>query len=641
MGNYKKGGWLFCLLVLTLLSGCAGGGKQAPSNLSASFTTVTPPDAARLYQRGEDSFKDGDTHGAVRLWNRVTHEFPGTAIAAKSMNRIAEVYLAAGQLDLAARYLDYLVYQYPKWNGIYGARLNQLKLLARLGKQKEVRKKAQKLWLDAEGHPNVRLGLAELMIGIYDAGNDTEEAFNWCASGFSEAKTSQQKRVLTDLTKRTLAKADTGDIHKLYKSKPSDFMKVFLDFRNAQLLIAKGHKEEGTGLLKQLLAQNPDHPLAEDMRAAIRGGSVVETNIGLNPDRIGVMVPLKGPNAVYGDMVIRGLNMALSDWKATHPDEKVTLDIKDAGLDPDTAVRSYNELVKDDSVMAIVGPLGAQANRSVIPLADSEGVPLLSLTQKEKGAGSDAFVLHAFIDSRDLVNALVRYCRDQLHYKRFACLYPDDRYGQKLAKIFAESVQKNGGQMMASASYMEKSTDFTAPLHQLNEIAKKNAPLSDITGTPFEALFIPDEVSVVSLIAPQLPYNNIVGVTLLGTNLWSEPSLVRSGGVYVDHALFATAFYPQSTNPKVQAFEKEYTGLYNAAPTYLEAQAYDALTMLLMARSADGGVSSRNALFNNLIEQAKDFHGVTGRYTVSQGGDLQRQYSIFQVKKGTVQKVYP
>jgi ABC-type branched-subunit amino acid transport system substrate-binding protein len=557
------------------------------------------------------------------------------------MNKMGEVYLSEDRLDLASRYFNYIVYEYPTWDGVRSARLNQLRVLARMGKQKQVMREAVQLDRDSEGYPEVRFGLAKLMIGIYDSRKDINAAFNWCTAGFAAARSAEQKRTLTELTSQTLARADEGTLKSLYGKKPSGFMKVFLDYRHAQILAASGHKEEARRQLSQLRAQNPDHPLLPDIQAGVRSVGVVETGIPLTANRIGVMVPLKGPNSVYGDMVIRGLNLAMADWRNTHANDNITLDIKDAGLDPDTAAGSYNQLVKRDGVLAIVGPLGAQANRTVIPLADRQGVPMLSLTQKEEGTGSDTFVLHAFIDSRDLVNTLVHYCMEKRHFKRFACLYPDDRYGQKLSKIFAETVQKNGGQMMASASYTEKSTDFTASLKTLMDISKKNAPLESIDGTPFDALFIPDQVSTLSLIAPQLPYNNIVGTTLLGTNLWSEPALVQAGGVYVDHALFATSFYPQSNNPKVQAFVKEYEAQYHAPPSYLEAQAYDALTMLLQAKSALGGAVNRNSLFQSLLEQAKKFDGVTGHYTVSPGGDLVRQYSVFQVKGGSIEQVYP
>jgi ABC-type branched-subunit amino acid transport system substrate-binding protein len=276
----------------------------------------------------------------------------------------------------------------------------------------------------------------------------------------------------------------------------------------------------------------------------------------------------------------------------------------------------------------------------VAPLANRDGIPLLSLTQKEDEAQDSSFVLHVFIDSRDLVRALVHYCREKLKYERFACLFPDDRYGQKLSKIFAETVQEQGGNMIASASYKEKSTDYTESLQKLMNIAKKNVPLAQAQGTPFEALFIPDEVSAVSLIAPQLPYNNVVGVTLLGTNLWSEAPLVQAGGVYVDQALFATAFFPESRNPKVSAFREKFASTYNSMPSYLEAQAYDALTMLLQARDSSRGTVDRSSLFQGLVE-AKRFNGVTGTYSVSQGGDLERQYTILQIQNGSLNQVYP
>ena len=171
-------------------------------------------------------------------------------------------------------------------------------------------------------------------------------------------------------------------------------------------------------------------------------------------------------------------------------------------------------------------------------------------------------------------------------------------------------------------------------------IAKKNSALSVTEGTPFEALFIPDQVSTTALIAPQLPYNNIVGVTLLGTNLWSEAPLVQAGGVYVDQALFATAFFPESQNPRLKAFSDRFSSLYGSLPSYLEAQAYDALMMLLQAKAVSKGSADRNTVFQNLL-QAKGFKGVAGTYTVSPRGDLERQYTILQIVNGSLNQVYP
>jgi len=636
----NKGTSAFFLIFLLLLTGCGGGGEQPPTNLAPSFSTTYPREADDLYRQAEETYHAGKVPNAISLWERINQKYPSTAIAAKSLNRIGEIYLEQGQPEMAARYFDYLVYAYPTWDGITSAKLNQLKVLAQTGKKKQVMKEAVPLWELAANRPDVCFDLAELMIGIYSSENDIETAFDWSSSGFSVANTPEQKKSMTALTKEILDRADEGLVKKLYKRNPSDFMKVFLDFRDAGIQVQKGQRETSLEQLRAILTQNPDHPLAPEIQAAIRGSTVVETGIPLNPDKIGVLVPLNGPNAKYGGMVIRGLNLAVSDWNQVHPGQQVTLVIKDAGAEPEIAARSFKELVRKEGVLAVVGPLGTEANKTVVPLANRDGVPLLSMTQKEDDATDSSFVLHVVIDSRDLVKTLVRYCREKLKYERFACLFPDDRYGQRLSKIFAETVQAQGGKMMASASYKEKSTDFTEPLQKLMNIAKKNAPLSVTEGTPFDALFIPDQVSAVSLIAPQLPYNNVVGVTLLGTNLWSEAQLVQAGGVYVDQALFATSFFPESRNPAVKTFTEKFTSLYNSLPSYLEAQAYDALTMLLQARNASPGKADRNSVFQNLL-QSRGFQGVAGSYTVNPRGDLERQYTILQVVNGSLNQVYP
>jgi ABC-type branched-subunit amino acid transport system substrate-binding protein len=115
---------------------------------------------------------------------------------------------------------------------------------------------------------------------------------------------------------------------------------------------------------------------------------------------------------------------------------------------------------------------------------------------------------------------------------------------------------------------------------------------------------------------------------------------VQAGGVYVDQALFATSFYPESQNPEVKTFTDKFSSVYNSKPTYLEAQAYDALMMLLNARSSSGGTEDRNSLFQNLL-QMKRFRGAAGNYVENPQGDLERQYTVLQVVNGSLKQVYP
>ena len=98
--------------------------------------------------------------------------------------------------------------------------------------------------------------------------------------------------------------------------------------------------------------------------------------------------------------------------------------------------------------------------------------------------------------------------------------------------------------------------------------------------------------------------------------------------------------YPEGRSPEAKTFSEKFFATYNSTPTYLEAQAYDALTMLLNARTSPGGTEDRNALFENLL-QMKRFRGVAGTYTGNSAGDLERQYTILQVVNGALVQVYP
>jgi len=165
-------------------------------------------------------------------------------------------------------------------------------------------------------------------------------------------------------------------------------------------------------------------------------------------------------------------------------------------------------------------------------------------------------------------------------------------------------------------------------------VARQNIPPTGDDSTPFEALFIPDQVQAVSLIAPQLPHYNVVGPILLGTNLWGEGPLVEIGGMYVEHAIFATPFHPDVGSPRVRAFRDKYEALYKSAPSYLEAQAYDAMRLFLQARSAVRGKAGARVSFLQGLRRIRDFEGVAGTYGFTRGGELNRSYQLLQVANG-------
>ncbi len=633
---------LFALVLIILTASCASAPPQQPTPGSGpAFSKSPPPEAEVLWRKAEQERTAGNLKGAISTLEGLAQTYPNNVIAARSLHKLGQIHLQSGQGERALRYIDYLLYMYPSWEGYRRAQVDQLKGWWMVGQKKQVFKEAVPLWEGSSGDQEAQLELAVFMADVYRSQGDKQTAFEWVMAGFTVARSPEEQKPLVLVGTELVKDMDEGEVRRLYKKNVTETMRVFLDFRLAQIEAQQMPKEAARERYRSILNQNPSHPLVPEIQAAMLGLAPGEKSAPVNPDKVGCLIPLNGPHEKYGRMVLRGVDMALAEWNEKHAGNPVTLVAKDAPGDATQAARAFDSLVKEDAVLGIVGPLGSQTTKTVAPLADRWGVPLLTLTQKDEDMSANPYVINVFLDNAELVRTAVRYCREKLNATRFAALYPDDRYGQQLSKIFAEVVKAEGGTLLASVAYKGKSTDFQEPIEKLQSVAKQNIPPTGDDSTPFEVLFIPDQVQTVSLIAPQLLYHNVVGPTLLGTNLWGEAPLVEIGGAYVEHAVFATPFYAGLGAPRLRAFKEKYESLYNSPPSYLEAQAYDAMMLFLQARSMlRGKTVDRASLLQNL-RQIRNFEGVAGTYSFTPTGEVTRGYTVLQVSNGQLVKVAP
>lgn len=633
--------WALALLTLTLLANCATVQRSGPSMVPSEQLHAAPPaDAQALWEKAEQQQRAGNTTAALSLWEQIARSYPNNAIAARAFYRAGDTYLREGQADRSLQYFDYVLYAYPQWNQIDLARVGQLRAWWLQGNRKKVEKEAAAIWATSPSNQEVRFQLAQLMVNVSAADNQIEKGFEWATTGFAAAATDQQKKSLAQATLSLLGKANEKTVEKLLQTNPNEFMKLFLEYRLAQIKLEKQPSDANREALYALLQKNPRHPLAMEIQTTLRG-TAPEVTLPLNANRIGILVPLNGTYQTYGNNVLRGVTLAEHNWNQSHPDQQVALIVKDTQAEPELSRKSFEELAKNEGVLAIIGPLGVKPGQAVFSLANKWNVPLLALSQKDEESGNNPYVLHTFIDNRDLVEHLVGFCREKYGYTKFAALYPNDRYGQRLSKDFAAAVQAKGGTLLASVSYEANTTDFKGSIQKLMDMAKKNSPPAGVDVTPFEVLFIPDQSQTVALIAPQLPYNNVVGVTLLGTNLWGETPLAQVGGAFMENAVYATPFFAEAQSAEVQSFSQQYAQFYGTAPTYLDAQAYDAMMLLLNARSSLGSASlQRSAVLEQLLG-THNYKGVTGTSSFTPDGRMQKSFLVLQIKNGKTVQISP
>jgi branched-chain amino acid transport system substrate-binding protein len=658
------------LLACALVNACAPYRSRAVVMVPPSVLHEAPSKPAQaMWQQAEQQLAGGRLNEAVITYEQLAQAYPANAIACRALNRLGKIYLDQGQPGKALRYYDYLLSTYPQWDDADNVHVDQMRALWADGNKKLVLRQApaihQRLF-----KPDAKLALSLFIANCYREKGEVEAALDWLAAGYPSARTLDERNALNRATKEAIEGADAKTVQRLLSQSPSEYLRVFLEFRLAQLELAGGQANESRNRLLRLQSEAKNHPLVPEIKAALQGVPVakapspgaqvrpggeaplpappaaqppppvtapVDTTIPFNPNRIGCLVPINGQYAAYGRQVVHGVTMAAEEYNQRHPDQPITIVTKDTKDDAETTLQSYRELTRDQGVLGIIGPLSGLCLQAIAAPAEQMGVPLLSLTQPDEETAANPYVIHVFLDNRQMLKSLVQYCRSKLNFKSFAVLYPNDRYGQRLSKTFDEEVQAAGGSVVANIPYTSDSTDFQEPIQKLLKTAAQSASPSDSIskGLPFEALFIPDQARTVSLLAPQLPHHNVVGVQLLGSNLWANPELTTMGGLYVEQAIFPAAYYPGNPDPKVQRFEEQFKQLYQGSPSYLEAQAYDALKMLLYAMDHTRGPLQRSTVVDTL-RQISRFDGITGTITFAGSAQPQRRYPILQVVNGQI-----
>jgi ABC-type branched-subunit amino acid transport system substrate-binding protein len=85
---------------------------------------------------------------------------------------------------------------------------------------------------------------------------------------------------------------------------------------------------------------------------------------------IGIIVPLTGDAAVYGNALKKGLDLAVDEINKTGgiKGKKVSLIYEDSQADPKTAISAFNKLVTVNKVSLIIGDMFSSTTLSIAPL---------------------------------------------------------------------------------------------------------------------------------------------------------------------------------------------------------------------------------------------------------------------------------
>ena len=480
-----------------------------------------------------------------------------------------------------------------------------------------------------------------MMAENYSGLGDYFEALRWHIKAMESAEEEAQKEEIWEKIKEImdhrLSYTQLQEAQFIYQGSP---ISGYATFMLAQISFEEGDIARSKKLIYRVMDEFQDQPYFPQVQAffdRLKEEAIPERNV------IGCILPLSGENRVYGIRSLHGIELAIHAFEPNYGGMPIKLVIKDSKSSPSEAKAAVEDLVDAERVMAIIGPLLSVTSEAAAIRAQELGAPIITLTQREEVAEIGDFVFQNCLTNSQQIKALVSFAMDELSLSRFATLYPRDLYGIKLTHLFIDEVLRKGGEIMGVQSYDNEQMDFGAQIKRLaglqEGVARKEGqqkrdfePIIE-----FDALFIPDYWDRIGLVAPQLAYYNVIGITLLGTSAWNSPELVSEGGKYIDESLFIDGFFKDSRNPRIKRFTEDFRNTFESDPTILEAQAYDAMDLCVQVLT-DQEVYSHRQMRDGLMG-VMVFDGVSGLTSFDAEGKPNKIPFILTVKKGKIQQI--
>jgi branched-chain amino acid transport system substrate-binding protein len=343
---------------------------------------------------------------------------------------------------------------------------------------------------------------------------------------------------------------------------------------------------------------------------AFGGAAVLSRSValaqGARTARIGLVQSTTGGSAaLYGTEQKQAIDLAFSEINAanTLKDIKLETIYADDGADRGQTVNIFQRLIRQDKVIAILGPTLSNSAFAADPIAQQAGVPVIASSNTAPNLTKIGdFIFRTSVPEDQVFPTVLRFAAKKQGIKRVALIYGlDDALTRGAHDVQKKAVADLGLMAVGIESYQRGDVDFSA---QLTKIRAQN-PDAIILGT------LAEEAAAILRQARQLGFGG--KVVFIGCNANISAKLFELAGPAANGIIVGAAWYAGFDSPRSKAFVEAYRKRYGTTPDIYAAQGYDAAYLLAEAiRRADDVTNGR--LIRDKLASINDFEGVLGRF---------------------------
>ena len=350
--------------------------------------------------------------------------------------------------------------------------------------------------------------------------------------------------------------------------------------------------------------------------------------------KVGIVLPLTGSQAEFGEIEKKSFDLALEEINASGGinGKKLELVMEDDTGRSEVGRSVVEKLIKKDKVVMIGGGFSSSVTYAVAGVCQQNKMPFLVNTASADTITTSGwdFIYRLNPPVSHYADAVTTLLAKKVKPKTVAILHENSQFGTKGVKSFEKICRKTGYKVVLKKGYEHGGIDYKTILIQVKQL---NPDIVYMVSYIMDASFLMKQAKELKL-TPKMFIGGAGGFTL--------PEFMQNAGIASEKVISTTLWNQVLPFPGAMDYYKKFETKYNKSTMYYGAEAYSACYVI-----AD--VLKRTTSFTNTdIKQAlseTDMMTVFGPVKFINWGNMKNQNKatayVVQWINGKLEVVWP
>jgi len=288
--------------------------------------------------------------------------------------------------------------------------------------------------------------------------------------------------------------------------------------------------------------------------------------------KIGIVLPLTGAEAKFGELEKRSFEMAVEEINKQGgiKGEKIELLIEDDTGRPEVGRSVAEKLINKDKVVMLGGGYSSSVTYAVAGVAQQNRIPFLVNTgaaDKITTSGWD-YVFRLNPPASEYAGAIESLLTEVIKPQTVVILHENSLFGTSAAQAFEKTCEKLGYKVLLKQGYEAGGIDFKPVLIS---VKKLNPDIIYMVSYIMDASLLMKQSKELKL-TPKMFIGGAAGFTM--------PEFRKNAGVASEKVISATLLYQNLKYPGAMQYFKNYKAKYKDDTEYHGAEAYAAAQII-------------------------------------------------------------